>query len=96
MIFLLETCCVAWFIIEFLVRFGCCPNRVLFCQDWMNLVDLAAILPYFITISLDILMETSLGEYSKPGLKSLLTLTLSGLDIGGKEFFSVINQKNCS
>ena len=50
---------MAWFIIEFVVRFLSSPSRAKFCQDGMNLVDLAAILPYFITITLDVLIESA-------------------------------------
>ena len=76
MIFILETLCVAWFIVEFVVRFTCAPNRLKFCQDGMNLVDLAAILPYFITITLDIMIESTMGygKILRPQMATFLRL----------------------
>ncbi|XP_026094123.1 shaker-related potassium channel tsha2-like [Carassius auratus] len=52
--FLLETICVVWFSFELFVRFLACPSKPAFFRDIMNVIDIVAILPYFITLSLDL------------------------------------------
>ncbi|ELU01478.1 hypothetical protein CAPTEDRAFT_111370 [Capitella teleta] len=48
--FVIETGCIVWFTSELLVRFGSCPNKLLFFKNIMNLIDIVAIIPYFITL----------------------------------------------
>ncbi|XP_062856104.1 shaker-related potassium channel tsha2-like [Trichomycterus rosablanca] len=52
--FFLESVCITWFSFELLVRFAACPNKSAFCKDMMNTIDIIAILPYFITLGLDL------------------------------------------
>ena len=49
--FLIETVCIVWFTSELLLRFSAAPNRVAFARNVMNVIDLFAILPYFITVA---------------------------------------------
>lgn len=49
--FVIETCCIVWFSFEFLVRIIACPNKLVFFRDVMNIIDLMAIIPYFITLA---------------------------------------------
>lgn len=49
--FLIETICIVWFSFELLVRFAACPNKVSFCRDVMNVIDVVAIIPYFLTLA---------------------------------------------
>ena len=44
----IETLCIAFFTIEFILRFWSCPDRFAFMRNFMNLIDLAAIIPYYI------------------------------------------------
>ena len=44
----LESICVAWFTLEFLLRLVACPNKLKFIFDILNLIDLAAIVPYYV------------------------------------------------
>lgn len=48
--FIIETICIVWFSFEFLVRFCSCPKKLRFFRDIMNLIDLLAIIPYFVTL----------------------------------------------
>ncbi|XP_058977923.1 potassium voltage-gated channel protein Shaker isoform X2 [Musca domestica] len=48
--FLIETLCIIWFTFELTVRFLACPNKLNFCRDVMNVIDIIAIIPYFITL----------------------------------------------
>ncbi|KAM9808296.1 shaker-related potassium channel tsha2-like [Neosynchiropus ocellatus] len=52
--FLLETLCIVWFSFEFMMRFLSCPSKAAFFKNIMNLIDVVAIAPYFITLSLDL------------------------------------------
>lgn len=48
--FIIETCCIIWFTFELLVRFASCPEKLGFFKNIMNLIDIVAIIPYFITL----------------------------------------------
>ncbi|KAF4517201.1 hypothetical protein B566_EDAN007908 [Ephemera danica] len=49
--FLIETICIVWFTFELSVRFLACPNKLNFFRDVMNIIDIIAIIPYFITLA---------------------------------------------
>lgn len=46
----IETLCIMFFTVEFCLRFWSSPDRLQFARGFMNLIDLAAILPYYITL----------------------------------------------
>lgn len=48
----LETICVVWFTIEYVLRFAVAPNRCQFIFGLLNIVDLIAILPFYLEIFL--------------------------------------------
>nr|XP_015823222.2 potassium voltage-gated channel subfamily C member 4 isoform X1 [Nothobranchius furzeri] len=50
--FLVEGVCVVWFTIEFLVRIICCPNKVVFVKNTLNIIDFVAILPFYLEMCL--------------------------------------------
>ncbi|KAM9342217.1 voltage-gated potassium channel regulatory subunit KCNG1 [Pholidichthys leucotaenia] len=58
-IFIVETVCVAWFSLEFTLRFIQDRNKLAFLRQPLNLIDMVAILPYYITLLVD---STSKGE----------------------------------
>lgn len=49
--FVIETVCVVWFTSEVAIRFAASPNRLRFFGSLMNVIDVIAIVPYFITLS---------------------------------------------
>lgn len=52
--FMLETLCIIWFCFELLVRFLVCPSKTAFFKDIMNTIDIVAIVPYFVTLGMDL------------------------------------------
>ncbi|KPP63846.1 potassium voltage-gated channel subfamily G member 1-like [Scleropages formosus] len=58
-IFIVETVCVAWFSLEFTLRFIQDRSKLAFLRRPLNLIDVVAILPYYITLVVD---GTSKGE----------------------------------
>lgn len=59
---LIETFCIIWFSFEVAVRFASCPSKSVFVRDIMNIIDIVAILPYFITLFTREEEETFVGE----------------------------------
>ncbi|GLG93032.1 Potassium voltage-gated channel protein Shaw [Gryllus bimaculatus] len=57
--FLIETICIIWFTFELSVRFLACPNKLNFFRDVMNIIDIIAIIPYFITLATVVAEEES-------------------------------------
>ncbi len=52
-IFVLETVCVGWFSLEFLLRFIQTQSKCMFIRTPLNIIDVVAILPYYITLIVD-------------------------------------------
>ncbi|KAJ8361931.1 hypothetical protein AAFF_G00410690 [Aldrovandia affinis] len=51
-LFLVEGVCVVWFTLEFLVRVACCPDKLLFVRNTLNIIDFVAILPFYLELGL--------------------------------------------
>ncbi|XP_078618812.1 potassium voltage-gated channel subfamily A member 10-like [Branchiostoma floridae x Branchiostoma japonicum] len=50
--FCVETACVVWFTLELVMRFYACPSKAAFAKKLLNIIDFAAILPFFVTLVL--------------------------------------------
>jgi len=48
--YIVETACVAWFSVEFVMRLVASPSKRQFSLDVMNVFDVLAIVPYFVVL----------------------------------------------
>jgi hypothetical protein len=48
--FIIETICIVWFTAEFAIRFAACPDHLRFFKNLLNIIDLVAIVPYYVTL----------------------------------------------
>jgi len=47
---MLETVCIAWFTLEYFLRLAGAPDKWTFLKDGMNIVDVLAIMPFFVSL----------------------------------------------
>ncbi|XP_046861000.1 potassium voltage-gated channel subfamily A member 7-like isoform X2 [Xenia sp. Carnegie-2017] len=57
----LETACIIWFTFEYIVRLLSSPNKLVFLRSFLNIIDIVAILPYYITLPMKSAKASSLG-----------------------------------
>lgn len=63
--FIIETVCVAWFSLEFILRFIQARSKLDFLRGPLNIIDAMAILPYY--VSLVVTEEDPTQEHDRPG-----------------------------
>nr|XP_032816614.1 potassium voltage-gated channel subfamily G member 2 [Petromyzon marinus] len=56
-IFVVESVCVAWFSLEFALRFVQARSKCRFMRTPLNVIDMIAILPYYVTLLVDSLSD---------------------------------------
>ncbi|VDP16646.1 unnamed protein product [Schistosoma margrebowiei] len=49
---IVETICISWFTLEYVLRLWCSPNKLKFLKRILNIIDLIAILPFYIHVLL--------------------------------------------
>ena len=59
--FTLETACIIWFTFEYLMRLISSPQKLVFVRSFLNLIDIVAILPYYITLPMQDTKASSFG-----------------------------------
>lgn len=74
--FVVESVCVSWFSIEFLVRFFHARSKLEFVRSPLNIIDAAAILPYYVSLFLELGDETVQDIVAEAGKSTLDKLGL--------------------
>lgn len=64
---IVECVCITWFTGEFVLRFLCARNRYFFMRNIANIIDLLAILPFYITLT----VESLYGRHSSQELENM-------------------------
>ena len=59
--FVIEILCICWFTLEYVVRLLSSPQKLVFIRTFLNIIDLVAILPYYITLPMNEARVTSLA-----------------------------------
>jgi hypothetical protein len=49
--FVVEVVCITWFTFEFFIRFVTCPEKTVFMKDFLNIIDVTAIAPFFVNLA---------------------------------------------
>ncbi|XP_032233024.2 potassium voltage-gated channel subfamily A member 1 isoform X2 [Nematostella vectensis] len=59
--FSMETACIIWFTFEYIMRLISSPQKLIFIRSFLNMIDIVAILPYYITLPMQDTKASSLG-----------------------------------
>ncbi|XP_037639537.1 potassium voltage-gated channel subfamily G member 4-like [Sebastes umbrosus] len=75
-LFVVESVCVAWFSLEFLVRFFHAHSKLEFARGTLNIIDAAAILPYYVSLFVELRDESVQDVVASAGKNTLDKLGL--------------------
>lgn len=73
-LFIIESCCIAFFVFELVMRLLVCPSKYLFFRTTINWIDLLSITPYFIFLALNSASGSCGGNHSGSVLSVLRVL----------------------
>ena len=62
-LFIIETICISWFTIEYIIRVLTTPDICKFFKGFLNTIDLVAIVPFYISIVLETLDTAHLQNF---------------------------------
>ena len=72
----LPVSCTAWFTVEVILRFVACPSKLGFWRDFKNIVDVVAIVPYYVTLFNVLSTMSCTGAKSSASLAFLRVIRL--------------------
>lgn len=70
----IESICIAWFTLEYLLRFFSSPNKCQFAKGLLNIIDLVSILPFFVSLAFSSLAFASQQYENINNARRILTL----------------------
>ncbi|XP_078585223.1 potassium voltage-gated channel subfamily A member 1-like [Branchiostoma floridae x Branchiostoma japonicum] len=73
--FVVETLCIIWFTFELTIRFISSPSKLAFFKNIMNIIDIVAIVPYFVTLG-TVLADSSKSKNQATSLAILRVIRL--------------------
>ncbi|XP_042320131.1 potassium voltage-gated channel subfamily A member 10 [Sceloporus undulatus] len=74
--FVIETACIIWFSFELFVRFIVCPSKAEFFKNIMNIIDIVSIIPYFVTLTTELIQHSELNGQQNMSLAILRIIRL--------------------
>ncbi|NXU98977.1 KCA10 protein, partial [Cettia cetti] len=74
--FVIETACIVWFSFELFVRFIVCPSKTEFFRNIMNIIDIVSIIPYFVTLTTELIQQSELNGQQNMSLAILRIIRL--------------------
>ncbi|KFP32660.1 Potassium voltage-gated channel subfamily A member 10, partial [Colius striatus] len=74
--FVIETACIVWFSFELFVRFVVCPSKAEFFRNIMNIIDVVSIIPYFVTLTTELIQQSELNGQQNMSLAILRIIRL--------------------
>ena len=87
---------MTWFTIEFLIRFFACPDHCKFIKSFMNIIDLLAILPYYLSPLLDQLQSVKTVGQVLRILRIMRVFKAQCTNINGRTWIMLLLLRNHS